>query len=101
MKRTTMFGLVLLASASAAYGCTSILGLGDYKIGTNDAASDAGHDVLAEASGCDAESVLNACTESACVPYDDTEHITHPGFTDETKLPPVPDLPPVDSGVGG
>jgi hypothetical protein len=101
VKRRNLLALLVVGSTAAAYGCTSILGLGDYKIGTDAAAADAHVDGLAEASGCDAESVLNACTESACVPYDDKEHIKHPDFTNETNLPQVPDLPPVDSGGGG
>jgi hypothetical protein len=102
MKRHHVLAIALLASTAVVYGCTSILGLGDYKIGKEDAAAgDASPDVLAGESGCEqTENVLNACTDSTCVPYDDKQRIKHPDFTSETKLPPVPDLP-VDSGSGG
>lgn len=102
MKRGKVLAIAVLASTVVAYGCTSILGLGDYAIGRGDAAAgDASPDVLAGESGCEqTENVLNACTNSTCIPYDDKEHIKHPDFTSETKLPPVPDLP-VDSGGGG
>ena len=103
MKRRHGLVIALLGSTAVVYGCTSILGLGDYNIGRGDAAAtgDASPDVLAGESGCEqTENVLNACTDSTCVPYDDKEHIKHPDFTVETKLPPVPDLP-IDSGGGG
>jgi hypothetical protein len=97
----SFLGLTVIIAGAVAYGCTSILGLGDYKIG-GDASTDddSGRDASSEAASCDADSnPLNACTNSTCIPFDDKEHIKHPQFTGESKLPPVPDLPPVDSGV--
>lgn len=92
--------IACVTAATVTYGCTTILGLGDYNIGGGgDASPDAAGDAFAEAASCDAAlNPLNACTDSTCIPYDDAEHVKHPQYSATGKLPPVTDLPP-DSGI--
>jgi hypothetical protein len=100
--------LLIPGCAALVAGCNSILGLSDYSVSA-DAGSSAHPD---SGSNCswDANSgacypckpstdpeFLNACTESTCVPFDDTVRVKN--LPADGGLPEVPDLPPVEDAA--
>jgi len=106
-------------AAAATGGCSPVIGLEGYSThtetvdrGEGTAAGDGGADGFAEAAadgtaGCDVDlttqcyacaptempQFLNACTNAACVPFDDVKRLTH--LLPKGGLPP---LPPLDAG---
>ena len=86
------------AALGAAFGCSSLLGLSDYKIGDAGPTS-CNANLTTQCFPCTPTTdpqFLNACTDAACVPFDDQARIA--GFVPDGALPPVPDVP-MDGGV--
>jgi hypothetical protein len=114
MRRRVIAFLVL--AIGVALGCNAIFGIGDYSVVASDASAagdgppggEAGADCSASYDpksgqcypcvGTTDPELLNACTGSQCIPFDDTART--PLLGADGKLPPVPDLPPPDAGAG-
>jgi hypothetical protein len=86
-KRSGRVGVVLVGGLALAvvYGCSAVLGLGDYSIGgpdsgnpdaANDAQGDGGGEASCDAGGCYActptttDQFLNSCSDGTCIPFD-------------------------------
>ncbi len=96
---------ITVAALGGALACNAILGLGDYTVNdggassnSDGASSDCGADFDAgQCYPCAAttnDQLLNACTSSNCVPFDDTTRIPNfdPNYaTTLTILPNPPD----------
>lgn len=106
--------LCLMLAIGVAFGCNALFGIGDYVVVDADASTADGPHGNGDAANCenyDPKSgqcypcepkvdpqLLNACTDSKCIPFDDKARV--PNLPADGKLPPVPDLPPPDASAG-
>lgn len=93
---------IAIAALGGALACNAILGLGDYAVGDGgttaggdgSSSGDCGADFDAgqcyPCTATNTDQLLNACTTSNCVPFDDTARV--PNF--DGSLPVIPDPPP-------
>jgi hypothetical protein len=92
---------IAIAALGGALACNAILGLGDYAVG--DGGANAGGDGATSDCGANLDAgqcypctpttndqLLNSCTTSNCVPFDDSTRV--PNF--DGSLPVIPDPPP-------
>jgi hypothetical protein len=90
--------VILLVALGLALGCNAIFGIGDYVVtdeaGSDGSTNDGDVDANCKTPTTDPE-LLNACTNSQCVPFDDTVRV--PRLAADGALPPVPD--PVDAAA--
>jgi hypothetical protein len=92
---------VAIAAFGGALACNAILGLGDYAVGdggaitagdgaTGDCSADFDAGQCYPCAATNNDQLLNACTSSSCVPFDDTTRV--PNF--DGSLPVIPDPTP-------
>ena len=106
--RAVLVALAVTATAAAAFGCSAILGLGDFDVGATDAGltdtgtPDTGVDSGDGGNTCNVDltttcypcaptqtdQYLNSCTDGTCVPFDQTR--LKDLLLPDGGLPPIP-----------
>lgn len=98
-----------LALGAAALGCEAILGIDDIVLGTGTEGTSCWDMAGFDGRGCyrtdgdckptTYEQILNACSDAACVYFDNAAKVANLG--EDGKLPPLPEPPGVGGGPAG